>query len=72
MEKVITEINIVHLFFVDDLNLFATNMNIMKSLLDLGMHFSKDTGMKFGEFKCTYLQTERGETKVNCENINKI
>ena len=35
-------INITHLFFVDDLKLFASNMNSMKLLLDLVTQFSKD------------------------------
>ena len=38
-------------------------------LLDLVTQFSKDTGMKFGESKCAYLQLERGGIKVNSENI---
>ena len=63
------EINITHLFFVDDLKLFAPNMNSMKLLLDLVTQFSKDIGMKFGESKCAYLQIERGRIKVNSENI---
>ena len=41
--------DISHLFFVDDLKLFATNMNQMKLLLDLVTQFSNDIGMKFGQ-----------------------
>ena len=63
------DINITHLFFVDDLKLFAPNMNFMKLLLDLVTQFSKDIGMKFGESKCAYLQIERGRIKLNFENI---
>ena len=63
------EINITHLFFVDDLKSFAPNMNSMKLLLDLVTQFSKDISMKFGESKCAYLQIERGRVKVNSENI---
>ena len=40
--------NISHLFFIDDLKLFATNMNQMKLLLDQVTQFSNDIGMKFG------------------------
>ena len=40
------EINITHLFFVDDLPLFAANMKSMKWLLDLVTQFSKDIFMK--------------------------
>ena len=41
-------ININHLFFVDDLKLFATTLNNLKLLLDIVITFSKDIGMKFG------------------------
>ena len=63
------EINITHLFFVEDLKLLAPNINSMKLLLDLVTHFSKDIGIKFGESKCAYLQIERGRIKVNSESI---
>ena len=64
------EINIMHLLFVNDLKLFAPNMNSMKLLLHLVTQFSKDIGMKFGESnKCAYLQIERRRIKVNSENI---
>ena len=33
--------------FVDDLKLFAPDMNTMKLLLDLAAQFSKDIGVKF-------------------------
>ena len=41
--------DIIHLFFVDDLKLFATSMSSAKTLLDLVTTFSQDTGIKFGE-----------------------
>ena len=41
----------------------------MKLLLDVVTQFSKDIGMKFGEYKYAYLQVERGRIKVNSENI---
>ena len=41
-----------HLFFVNDLKLFAPKINSMKSLLDLITQFSKYIGMKYGESKC--------------------
>ena len=45
-------INMTHLFFVNDLKLFARKINSMKSLLDLITQFSKYIGMKYGESKC--------------------
>ena len=41
--------NVTHNFFVDDLKLYANNINTKKRLLDLITTFSKDTGMTFGE-----------------------
>ena len=46
------EINMTHLFFVNDLKLFAPKINSMKLLLDLITQFSKDIGMTYGESKC--------------------
>ena len=46
--------NITHNFVVDDLKLYAKNINTTKKLLDLIAIFSKDTGMTFGEGKCAY------------------
>ena len=63
------EITVTHLFFVDDLKLFAPNINAMKLLIDLVTQFSKDIGMKLGESKCTYLHIERVRIEVNSENI---
>ena len=53
--------NISHLFFVDDLKLFARNMDKLKILLDLVTQFSTDIGMTFGESKCAYNIIERGK-----------
>ena len=46
--------NISRLFFVDNLKLFATNMNQMKLLLDQVTQFSNNVGMKFGQSKCSW------------------
>ena len=55
--------------FVDDLKLFAPDMNTMKLLLDLAAQFSKDIGVKFWESRCAYLHIERGKRNVNSKNI---
>ena len=52
---------VTHKFFVDDLKLYANNINPMKILLDLITKFPKDTGMTFGEDKCTYKKKQKGE-----------
>ena len=54
-----------HNFFVDDLKLFATNMNSIKCLLDIVTLFSKDIGMKFGVDKCAFVQIEKGKQIQN-------
>ena len=53
--------NITNLFFVDDLKLYATNLNQMKLLLDLVTQFSNDIGMKFGESECAYQAIDKGK-----------
>ena len=62
-------LNISHLFFVDDLKLFGTNMNQIKKQLDIVTQFSKDIGMKFGESKCAYASTRKGVLEVHDENL---
>ena len=66
---VIIEKSVSHMFFVDDWNSLAPNMNSMKLLLDPVMQSLQDIGMKFGESNCADLQIERGQTTVNSENI---
>ena len=41
--------NVTQNFFVDDLKLYANNINTAKKQLDLVTAFSKDTGMTFGD-----------------------
>ena len=59
-----------HLFFVDDLKLFARNLYIAKQLLDIVTTFSKDISMQFGVDKCAYMYIERGKRKSLGEMIN--
>ena len=62
-----TEIS--HLFFVDDLNLYASNMTLVKLQLDLVTQFSKDIGMRFGGTKCAYQIIEKGKLVHQVEPI---
>ena len=55
--------NLNHLFFVDDLKLYATNIDKGKLLLDIITTFTKDVGMSFGEKKCAYICIENGKRK---------
>ena len=52
-----------HLFFVDDLKLYAFTIMQMKKLLDIVTQFTRDVGMSFGESKCAYQMIERGKRK---------
>ena len=53
--------NLSHLFFIDDLKLFAPNMETMKELLKTVTTFSSDIGMQFGLRKCSYVDVKLGE-----------
>ena len=66
-------INITHIFFVDDLKLYAGTTNNLKKLLDFVTTFSKDTDMKFGVDKCAYIKISAGKqtnSKVPFERNN--
>ena len=52
---------ISHLFFVDDLKLFASSLARMEKPLDIVTQFTNDVGMTFGETKCAYHAIERGK-----------
>ena len=61
--------NITHLFFVDDLKLYASNLREATKLPDLVTAFSDDVRMKFGESKCAYLKIEKGLIKQSAQNL---
>ena len=50
-----------HLFFMDDLNLFARNENEIDSLVQTVNLCCSDIGMEFGISKCAVLSMKRGE-----------
>ena len=62
-----------HNFFVDNLKLYASDINTVKRQLEIVTTFSKDIGMKFGEEKCAFLQIEKGIIKKSAPlNINHL
>ena len=61
--------NITHLFFVDDLKLFASNMKDIKKMLTLITEFSNDIGMKFGEAKCSFTTIKRGRAMEKVDPV---
>lgn len=52
-----------HLFFMDDLKLYAKSECNLKKLVDIVTVFSKDIGMEFGIDKCACLKIEAGVRK---------
>ena len=64
IEKILT-----HLFFVDDLKLYGSNLEQSKLQLEIVTKFSKDIGMEFGEDKCGYIYIERGTRKTQGKAI---
>ena len=64
----ITIKSIDHLFYMDDLNLFARNNSELTGLLDTVKHFSDDIGMQFGLNKCAKVTFKKGKV-VKTENI---
>ena len=55
---------ISHLFYMDDLKLFAKNTDELSRLLEITAQFSKDIQMNFGADKCAILNVEKGKTKA--------
>ena len=57
-----------HLFFMDDLKLFANNDARLESLITVVKQFSDDIEMKFGLDKCSKLTIKKGKI-ITSENI---
>ena len=60
--------SINHLFYMDDLKLFARNDSELTGLLDTVKHFCDDIGMQFGLDKCAKATFTKGKI-VKTENI---
>ena len=52
-----------HLFYMDDLKLFAKSDKQMAQMLDIVYQFSQDINMKFGLDKCAKVTIHQGEIK---------
>ena len=57
-----------HLFFMDDLKMFAKNNNEIDSLVQTVRQCSDDIGMEFGIAKCAVVSIKRGK-RVRSEGI---
>jgi hypothetical protein len=57
-----------HLFYMDDLKLYASDQKQLKSLLETTAIFSNDINMEFGLDKCAILNVKRGKIETT-ENL---
>ena len=65
--------NINHLFYMDDLKLFAKNDNELEGMLQTVKKFSDDIGMTFGLDKCAKASFKRGKlTKSTSLELDRI
>ena len=55
------QLNLSHLFFVDDLKLYAPNVAKLRRLLEIVTQFSNDVAMQFGVSKCAFQIITRGK-----------
>ena len=63
------DLDISHMFFVDDLKLLSSTAENSYKQLDIVTMFSKDIGMSFGQEKCAYIHAERGKKKSLGESL---
>ncbi|CAG4958012.1 unnamed protein product [Parnassius apollo] len=59
---------VIHLFYMDDLKLFASSRSHLMELLNITCEFSSSIGMELGTDKCAVLHVERGRV-ANSEGI---
>ena len=52
---------ISHLLFMDDIKLYANNINQLRNLLEIVSKFSSDIKMNFGLEKCSILNIQKGK-----------
>lgn len=67
--KITREYYISHLFYVDDIKLYATDEVKLSSLLETTASFSKDIKMEFGIDKCASVIAKKGKI-IQTENID--
>ena len=56
--------NLTHLFFVDDLKLYASTVTKLRRLLGIVTQFSNDVAMQFGVTKCAFQLITRGRSEA--------
>ncbi|CAK1586333.1 unnamed protein product [Parnassius mnemosyne] len=60
---------VTHLFYMDDLKLFASSRSHLVELLNITCDFSNSIGMELGTDKCAILHVERGRV-ANSEGMD--
>ena len=60
---------VTHNFFVDNLKLYGSTINVTKKQLGLVTQYSKDICMDFGTDKCAYLKIVKGTIVSNAEPL---
>lgn len=56
-------LKLTHIFYVDDLKLYAAGERQLTSLVETVAEFSKDIKMQFGVDKCSCIHIQRGKMK---------
>ena len=62
------EHKVTHLFYMDDLKLYATSQRDLQQSLKVVQEYTRDVGMEFGLDKCATLRLEKGRHGNNPEN----
>lgn len=62
------DLQISHLFYMDDLKIYSRNKEHLQGALDLVMLFSQTIGMSLGLEKCAALHIEKGKV-ISTENL---
>ena len=63
---------ITHLFYLDDLKLYAQTEKDIKAMLDTVKLYSNDIGMEFGMEKCAVYNVQKGRDARESENIELV
>ncbi|KAL0839729.1 hypothetical protein ABMA28_016372 [Loxostege sticticalis] len=60
-----SHINLSHLLYMDDIKLFASNINELYELAEITENFSRDIKMNFGVDKCKILSVNKGKIELH-------
>lgn len=66
------EHKITHLFYMDDLKLYASNAKDLRLALDTVRRYSEDIGMEFGLDKCATIHLAKGKISEDKEDVQLV